>query len=147
MSAESPAIRGKTADESPSSVRSLPPVTPGVKPDGFSAYNESPAEYRRLMPKSAAGESYFDPKAQAGPDSPAKVAGGADTSQDLLRRISLPTASDAAKEFANANPRARYPNLNLSGRIISATFVVPYNIKLSQTGEWVCCCYIKPDPR
>jgi hypothetical protein len=132
----SPVIRGKTATESPGSIRSLPPVTPGVNKDGRSAYIEVKESTKPNQPLEES-DSYFDESQKPRPGSPTHAVAGARTSQELLRRLSLPMGIDAVREFKNTNPRARYANLNLSGRIISATFVVPFNIKISQSGEWV----------
>lgn len=140
---ESPVIRGKTATESPRSTNSFPPVTPGANVAGVSAYHESkqsgvsPSGVRSKKdacpPDNAS--SYFEGGRS---DSPKQGTSGARSGEDLLRRLSLSRVPTGFAEAQELDPRAAYPNLNLSGRIISATFVVPFNIKYISGGEWVC---------
>lgn len=55
--------------------------------------------------------------------------------EDLLRRLSLVQKPDPTPE----DPRITHPNLHLSGRIISATFCIPYTISktANQEDTWV----------
>jgi len=111
MSADSPAIRGKTSSESPDSSRYYPPVTPGFTVDGHSAYIDEEAANPNKDPPKEGAESYF---------------GGS-------------KAEEAAKDlpdFATVKPELQYPALKLTGRVISVTFVVPYAVKMSQKGDW-----------
>jgi trehalose 6-phosphate synthase/phosphatase len=137
MVPESPIARGKTRNESPQSSRSLPPVTPGVNKDGTSAYTEA----KEVEQPTEDAESYFNEAQKASPDSPTQAAAGARTSEELLRRLSLPPGGAIVREVKSYNPRSRYSSLNLSGRIISATFVLPFSLKLSEGGNWVCHFY------
>jgi hypothetical protein len=141
--AESPAIRGKTADESPRSSRSFPPVTPGVNAGGISAYHDndsetggSPAAIRKKdQGPSETASSYFEASRS---ESPTHVAAGARDGQELLRRLSLPRPPvPAASTTQSLDPRDMHPSLGLTGNIISATFVVPYYIKHVSESEWV----------
>jgi trehalose 6-phosphate synthase/phosphatase len=124
MSAESPAFRGKSVLDSPRSNRSLPPVTPGIGPDGKSAYAEERERLERGQQDDDDADDYF-----AGQSVPHQTA-----RRNSLRRQSLISQTGAATE---ADPRQAHPNLNLSGRIISASFVVPFNISYHDNGEWV----------
>ena len=80
--------------------------------------------------------SYFTPKDNAVvPDSPSKAAAGARSPQELLRRLSL--VDNESSERLSADPRAAYPTLQLSGRIISATFCIPYSLGFESGQDWV----------
>ena len=143
---DSPVQRGKTADESPRSSRSFPPVTPGVGLGGVSAYHENqlnpvpigatPHQDRDGSGNPKNPDSYFDENAKPRSESPTQIAAGAKTGEELLRRLSL-THTSPMKHTKDLDPRASHPNLNLSGRIISATFVVPFKLKFVPGGEWV----------
>jgi trehalose 6-phosphate synthase/phosphatase len=109
MAADSPAIRGKTFDESPNSTRSFPPVTPGVNKEGLSAYIEKSTNPNEPPPPDGAS-SYF-----AG---------------------SQPEAQKELPDFGTIAPKVQYPALKLTGRVISVTFVVPYAVKISENGDW-----------
>jgi trehalose 6-phosphate synthase/phosphatase len=82
-------------------------------------------------------DSYFDDNAKPRSESPTQIAAGARSGEELLRRLSL-THTSPMKDSKDLDPRASHPNLNLSGRIISATFIVPFKLKLVPGGEWVC---------
>ncbi len=98
------------------------PVTPGVQMTGRSAYLEDTEHEHNGHQTDSVG-------------SPTAVAAGARTGEELLRRLS--TSDSATKnEPADADPRAAHPALNLSGRIISATFTVPYSIGHSSGQDW-----------
>ncbi|KAF2664637.1 alpha,alpha-trehalose-phosphate synthase-like protein subunit Tps2 [Microthyrium microscopicum] len=135
---ESPAFRGKSALESPISTKSPPPVTPGVDAAGFSAYTErqnTPLAKPFHRPHHDA-DSYFGGSETPRPVSPTMVAAGAKSPEELLRRLSLSKSSTEGTSSRNVDPRAAHPNLNLSGRILSATFVVPFNIKFINDNQW-----------
>ncbi|KAL5370838.1 hypothetical protein DPSP01_014639 [Paraphaeosphaeria sporulosa] len=116
------------------------PVTPGVHLSGHSAYTKpSNGHQDNTLPfdpdNAAAGpswsaNSYFAPKQEDRASSPTEAVADAICGEELLRRLSAvqdPSAS-YKQDLANIDPRAAHPELNLSGRIISATFTVPYNI-------------------
>ena len=146
---DSPVQRGKTADESPRSSRSYPPVTPGVGIGGYSAYHENqsqpvpvgatPHQDHGGSGNSKNADSYFDDNAKPRSESPTQVAAGARSGEELLRRLSL-THTSPMKDNKDLDPRASHPNLNLSGRIISATFVVPFKLKVVPGDEWASSC-------
>ncbi|KAF2746986.1 glycosyltransferase family 20 protein [Sporormia fimetaria CBS 119925] len=91
------------------------PVTPGVHLTGQSAYTEPARQTPAITPGPARGYgSYF---ASAG-DGPA---------------VKPPPGE---KDLTDRDPRAAHPNLNLSGRVISANFVIPYKVGLSGGKDW-----------
>lgn len=92
------------------------PVTPGVQRSGFTAYDPAQAT-AQPKPDAESQASYFPQ--QNGTD-------GA-TSSD---------AEQQKKDLSDFDPRAAHPTLNLSGRIISATFVAPYNFSYSRGKDW-----------
>jgi len=61
--------------------------------------------------------------------SPAEVAAGARNGEDLIRRVSL----------SRVDPKAAYPQLDLSGRVISACFAIPYSVSFNagNVSGWV----------
>ena len=116
------------------------PVTPGVHLSGHSAYtnptngqhdNKLPFDPDKASPgPSWSANSYFTPKQEDRAASPTEAAAGAKSGEELLRRLSGvqdPSAS-YKQDLADVDPRAAHPELNLSGRVISATFTVPYNL-------------------
>jgi trehalose 6-phosphate synthase/phosphatase len=116
------------------------PVTPGVHLSGHSAYTDPtngqhdtnlPFDPDKTSPgPSWSANSYFSPKQEDRAASPTEAAAGAKSGEELLRRLSGvqdPSAS-YKQDLADVDPRAAHPELNLSGRVISATFTVPYNV-------------------
>jgi trehalose 6-phosphate synthase/phosphatase len=95
------------------------PVTPGVHLTGASAYidpNTTDSEDKATPGASGNANSYFADKQPA---------------------VKGATQNEAGKpDLADVDPRAAYPELNLSGRLISATFAVPYNIGYSKGNDW-----------
>jgi trehalose 6-phosphate synthase/phosphatase len=69
------------------------------------------------------------------PESPTKVAKGARSSADLLRKLSL--VDTPRPSLLDLDPRNIYPSLELSGRIISATICIPHSLGFCETGGWV----------
>ncbi|KAF2640255.1 alpha,alpha-trehalose-phosphate synthase-like protein subunit Tps2 [Massarina eburnea CBS 473.64] len=122
------------------------PVTPGVHLAGQSAYIDPSvkAESTKLAfdPNKATpgpswnANSYFSPKGEGQLSSPAEVAAGAKSAEELLRRFSLVQEHSFKEDLADVDPRAAHPNLNLSGRVISATFAVPYSIGYAEGKDW-----------
>ena len=113
------------------------PVTPDVSDRGSLSYVQSPAQI--LEPHRQAQwncNSYFVPNEWGEiPDSPARVATGARTSGELLRRLSLVDSDRPA--IHEVDPRTAFPSLNLSGGIISATFCIPHSVGFQSGQEWV----------
>jgi trehalose 6-phosphate synthase/phosphatase len=56
--------------------------------------------------------------------------------QELLRRLSL--VGNASPMTPEVDPRAQHPGLNLSGRMISASFCIPYKLYFQAGSDWVC---------
>ena len=121
------------------------PVTPGVLPEGGSAYIELKRPDSARSPYTPpSGSTSWGPWAMSNrdgegrPTSPTEVAAGARSGEELLRRLSLGGASERARDLANIDPRSSHDGLNLSGGIISATFCVPYSVAHCPGNEWVC---------
>lgn len=109
-------------------------ITPGVSESGASTYGEK---------TQLNNDSYFAPKLadQAISEEPSEyddpvvtAARGARTPAELLRRMSL--VSQSQGESFGFDPREKYPNLNLSGNLISATFCLPHKVGFTADGEW-----------
>jgi hypothetical protein len=114
---ESPVIRGKTVIDSPRSAKSLPPVTPGVGPDGKSAYEE-------IRDQQDHTHDYFAGKKPRA-SSPLLVSATAKAAQERQQSVG-----------ENTDPLASHPKLGLTGRVISATCVLPNSFRFDD-GKWV----------
>ena len=121
----------KPQDYTSQSVGREVPVTPSVHHTGQTEYFEN-------RPTTSSDKKPFDPAgATPGPrwnpnqydDATEKSAGVA-----LIRRLAKASLSGTTKE---KDPVEQYPSLSLTGRIISATFNVPYSIGLTHDGKWV----------
>lgn len=122
------------------------PVTPGVHLSGQSAYinpdePERPVELHFDPDNTTPGpswnsNSYFTRKDDGRAGSPTEAAAGAKTGEDLLNRLSLNQEPSSKRDLADVDPRAAHPGLNLSGRVLSANFVVPYTIGYSPGDDW-----------
>ncbi|KAI9735908.1 MAG: threalose-6-phosphate phosphatase [Cirrosporium novae-zelandiae] len=133
------------------------PVTPGVSITGHSAYEE-PEPTQPLatpgivqtpkaiddsttdQPPHWNANSYFpQPPETDGshgrPHSPTKVAAGAKSGAELLRRLSL-VETPRPETPIDTDPRELHPNLHLSGNVISATFCLPHTVGLKSRGQW-----------
>jgi trehalose 6-phosphate synthase/phosphatase len=118
------------------------PVTPGVHLSGKTAYfdegttkngNELPFDPETATPgPSWSSNSYFSNQQLAG-DAATRLGEGADGHQRKEGGASAPAGK---RDLVDVDPRAAHPNLNLSGRIISATFAVPYSIGFSPGNDW-----------
>jgi trehalose 6-phosphate synthase/phosphatase len=60
---------------------------------------------------------------------------GVKSGEDVSGRPGASEPSDM-NDLADTDPRAAHPGLNLSGRIISATFAVPYSLGYSRGNDW-----------
>ncbi|MCJ1435422.1 threalose-6-phosphate phosphatase [Xylographa pallens] len=79
--------------------------------------------------------SYFaSPRTEALADSPMKAASGSRSSADLLRRLSLVDGDRPATPYLD--PQVEYPALNLTGRILSATFCIPHTLGFKSGRDW-----------
>jgi len=122
------------------------PVTPGVHLAGHSAYlDPKEPERKTSLPfdpeKVTPGpqwnaNSYFAPQYGKGTSAMADAGAGAKTREELLSRLSTIKDPNSKHDLADIDPRAAHPGLNLSGRVISATFCVPYNIGYSPGNDW-----------
>ncbi|KAH7409980.1 alpha,alpha-trehalose-phosphate synthase-like protein subunit Tps2 [Phaeosphaeria sp. MPI-PUGE-AT-0046c] len=123
------------------------PVTPGVHLTGQSAYIDPvEAESDSHLPfdpeKAAPGpswsaNSYFSDKQVADKAGPAKKPStSASAAKETDNKASTIQIEESKHDLADVDPRAAHPGLNLSGRIITATFAVPYNIGYSPGKDW-----------
>ncbi|KAF2687925.1 glycosyltransferase family 20 protein [Lentithecium fluviatile CBS 122367] len=121
------------------------PVTPGVHLAGHSAYFEPESDQNTKLPFDPENvtpgpqwnaNSYFAPKEEAQAGSPTEAAAGARSGEELLRKLSVIKDPTFKQDLADVDPRAAHPALNLSGRVISATFAVPYNLGYSPGNDW-----------
>ncbi|RLM01800.1 hypothetical protein CFD26_108651 [Aspergillus turcosus] len=125
-------------------------VGPGMKSLGEDAYtnasNATPSlETDKKHPLVNDAPSYFSQMPgtkQASdvtsPGSPADAAKNAKSPVELLRRLSL----DRSPMIPDFDPREQYPGLNLTGRIISAAFCIPYKVGYRPGSDWD----LKPRP-
>ncbi|OAL51906.1 alpha,alpha-trehalose-phosphate synthase-like protein subunit Tps2 [Pyrenochaeta sp. DS3sAY3a] len=123
------------------------PVTPGVHLTGKSAYfDESEAEQSSRLPfdpdtatpgPSWNANAYFADQQRAdAAGAQATEGSGGPSGEELLQKLSIGQESLTKPDLADVDPRAAHPSLNLSGRIISATFAVPYSIGHSPGNDW-----------
>ncbi|PGH10672.1 trehalose-phosphatase [Polytolypa hystricis UAMH7299] len=68
------------------------------------------------------------------PETPLEAAKGANSGADLLRRLSLVEGSRPTVE--RTQPQSAHPGLQLTGRIISAAFCIPYKLGLRPGQDW-----------
>jgi hypothetical protein len=108
------------------------PVTPGIQ---LATYQDSESG-------SGGSTSYFSGdvtalRNQGAPaQSPSEAAAGAQSSHDILRRMSL--SSIANREATkNIDPRVTHSSLSLSGSVISATFCIPHSLNHRKGADWV----------
>src|SRR5579871_5077261 len=71
--------------------------------------------------------------AKGTPKSPSEVVAGAQTGQELLRRLSL---GQDKQDVTNLDPRVAHPNLHLTGSIINVAFCLPYDIGFAPDLDW-----------
>ena len=96
--------------------------------DGPSYFSDTPGVHRKSPPD---GDS--DVTTPATPEQAAKQAR---SGRELLRRLSLVGTSPQA--VPEIDPCEQHPGLRLSGRIISATFCIPYKLYFQSGSDWVC---------
>lgn len=122
------------------------PVTPGVHLTGKSAYfEESGTEKQTQLPfdpenvtpgPSWSANSYFANEQHPGPGTSTEATEKT-KSQDNQKTKPDNTANTTGKhDLVDVDPRSAHPGLSLSGRIISATFAIPYNIGFSPGNDW-----------
>lgn len=74
------------------------------------------------------------PVLNASAETPVRVAEGSTSGAELLQRLSLANASHATAAVTHPQD---HPDLDLSGRIISAAFCVPYKLGFQSGEPWV----------
>ncbi|PLB51733.1 putative alpha,alpha-trehalose-phosphate synthase subunit Tps2 [Aspergillus steynii IBT 23096] len=115
-----------------------PSVLVGASMDSPGADSGLKASQAPLSPGDSSAAAATNPRNEQRSDSsdlpatPAQAAKDAKTGSELLRRLSL----RGAPPVLEAHPREQYPSLNLSGRIISAAFCIPYKLYLRQGHGW-----------
>ncbi|RAR03617.1 glycosyltransferase family 20 protein [Stemphylium lycopersici] len=123
------------------------PVTPGVHLSGKTAYfDESDAKGNNNLPfdpetvtpgPSWGANSYFSNQQKAEDAGPrVDKAAGAHTGGEVKDKLSDIPDPATKHDIADLDPRAAHPGLNLSGRVISATFAIPYTIGYSPGNDW-----------
>ena len=63
---------------------------------------------------------------------------GSTSPDEIRRRLNYPRHSPQPSIVTSNDPRMTHPDLTLSGNVISANFCLPYEVKYSRDGEWVC---------
>ena len=63
---------------------------------------------------------------------------GETSPEELRRRLNHPRHSPQPSIVTSNDPRTTHPDLTLSGNVISVNFCLPYEVKYSCDGEWVC---------
>lgn len=106
------------------------PVTPGIHHTGHTEYFEnrpttSSSEKRAFDPDGATPGPSWNPNRYD--DATERSAGVA-----LIKRLAKLSVNDVKDD-----PVQLFPELGLSGRVISATFTVPYTIGFSPGNDWV----------
>ncbi|KAK5168644.1 threalose-6-phosphate phosphatase [Saxophila tyrrhenica] len=74
------------------------------------------------------------------PSSPEEAVAGVRSPEELLRRLSLTAQASGDLKTSDFNPQVAFPELQLSGNVISATFCVPYKIRYGSNGQWDLKC-------
>lgn len=118
-------------------------VGPGLKALEKDAYTHATSATPAIDPSSSEVPSYFaslpgaqdEPTDLPGIASPVQAARKASSGMELLRRLSLTSESATLPQI---DPRMEHPGLNLSGRVISATFCIPYKLNFQSGSDWVC---------
>lgn len=96
--------------------------------------DETAASYFSEVPGTAT--AFKDAYAKS-PMSPADAASGATSGPELLRRLSLIGGAHLTPATPVIDPRADYPGLQLTGRIISASLCIPYKVAHQAGADWV----------
>jgi trehalose 6-phosphate synthase/phosphatase len=125
-------------------------VGPGLSALGEGAYKKASTATPAVVADGAVREpspSYFSDVPGKGPitkdayvnssTSPAQAASGASSGPELLRRLSLVGGAHLTPTTPVSNPMADHPGLQLTGRIISATFCIPYRVVHHPGADWV----------
>lgn len=95
---------------------------------------EQPASYFSEVPGTATAVK--DAYAKS-PSSPSDAASGVTSGPELLRRLSLAGGAHLTPATPLTDPRADHPGLQLTGRLISAAFCIPYKVSQQAGSDWV----------
>jgi trehalose 6-phosphate synthase/phosphatase len=114
------------------------PVTPGVHLSGKSAYFEEDGDKGFVTPApQAESNEYFSSQKDGTASTPGDAAARPALGEELSKSDNSVTGERALNQtLADKDPRAAHPNLGLSGRIISATFAIPYKLGFSPGKDW-----------
>ncbi|GES65564.1 trehalose-phosphatase [Aspergillus terreus] len=132
----------------PTIVAGMQPGTVKIEPDTNRAAPSSNAssgfpfppipEHDQPPPLSSAESKSPAPTEPITPATPAQAAQNAKSGMELLRRLSL----QGTPTVLEMDPKEQHPGLNLTGRIISAAFCIPYKVYYRSGGDWE----LKPRP-
>jgi trehalose 6-phosphate synthase/phosphatase len=111
-----------------------PTVVSDERTDEPVTNNEAGASYFADVPGTATTTKDAYVKS---PTSPADVISGPTSGAELLRRLSLVGGAGLAPVFPLTDPRAAHAGLQLTGRIISAAFCIPYKVAYQPGSDWV----------
>lgn len=108
-------------------------ATPAVVADG-AVRDSTPSYFSDVPGKGATGtkDAYVNSSA-----SPIHAASGASSGPALLRRLSLVGGAHLTPATPMSNAMADHPGLQLTGRIISAAFCIPYKVVHHPGADWV----------
>ena len=110
-------------------------VTPGLDADTENPVNTGAPSYFALAPGAHAAMSSDADADVAKPATPEQAAKNAMSGRELLRQLSL--VGRTPQSVPETDPREQYPGLQLSGRIISAAFCMPYKLYFRSGSDWV----------
>lgn len=131
QSSEKPTLAGLRAESSTLDVANDKSVraTPSWEP-------RQPSENTDATPSAIPPLGNSD-SASVKPETPAAAASGAKSGEELLRRLSLVDATPPT--VPESIPQQAHPGLHLTGRVISATFCIPYKLGFRPNSDnpWV----------
>lgn len=111
-----------------------PALTVGLEKPREPQQDETAPSYFAAVPGTASATK--DAYAKT-PLSPADAASGVTSGPELLRRLSLVGGAHLTPATPMMDPRADHPGLQLTGRIISASFCIPYKVAHQPGSDWV----------
>jgi trehalose 6-phosphate synthase/phosphatase len=110
-----------------------PAIAGQEKPRGPKA-EQSPASYFSEIPGTTTATK--DAYAKS-PLTPSDAASGVTSGPELLRRLSLAGGAHLTPATPVTDPRADHPGLQLTGRLISAAFCIPFKVSHQAGFDWV----------
>lgn len=75
-----------------------------------------------------------------------QLAVGADAGKDYMRRLSTAVTGTTSSQDSLSDIRHKFPNLSLSGNIISATFTIPHLLKYTKGEKGTPGSWVSSDP-